>query len=120
MDFYISNNLTKSEFKANLSHRILNADWQHVGEGYPSINFSFKKNTLSFLFFMENAKEAQHITNIENYFCKRKDKNTAAIENNQLTECYMIKFKNEECCLTFINILNNYLKIRKIKRRQFK
>lgn len=117
MDFYISNNLTKTEFKADLSQRNSPVDWQHIGEGYPSINFSFKKNSLSFLFFMSNAKEAQHITNLEFYFCKRKDKNTTILENNQRSEAYMIKFKNEECCLTFINILNNYLKIRTLNRR---
>lgn len=116
MDFYISNNLTKTEFKANLSKRVNQAEWQHIGDGYPSINFSFKKNSLSFLFFMSNAKEAQHITNLEFYFCKRKDKNTTVVENNQRTEGYMIVFKSEECCLTFINILNNYLKISEINR----
>lgn len=119
MDFYISNNLTKSEFKAKLSKRIDSTEWEDLGEGYPSLNFSFKKNTLSFLFFMANAKDAQHITNLEFYFCKRKDKNTTVLENNERTEAYTLVFKNEECCLTFINILNNYLKIRRLKRRQF-
>lgn len=117
MDFYISNNLTKTEFKAKLSRKTDSSEWQPVGDGYPSLNFSFKKNTLSFLFFMSNAKEAQHITNLEFYFCKKRDRNTAVIENNQRTEAYMIVFKNEECCITFINILNEYLKIRKINRR---
>lgn len=116
MDFYITNNLTKSEFKANLSQRGPTGEWQSLGDGYPSINFSFKKNTLSFLFFMSNAKDAQHIANLDFYYCNRKDKNTTVLENNQRSDAYMIVFKNEECCLTFINILNNYLKIRSLNR----
>ena len=117
MDFYISNNLTKSEFTAKLSKRLQTPEYRQIGDGYPSLNFSFKKNTLSFLFFMSNAKEAQHITNLEFYVCKRRDKNTVVLENNQRTEAYVIVFKNEECCLTFINILNDYLKIRELTRR---
>lgn len=118
MDFYLSNNLTKTEFKANLSQRSSTGEWQSLGEGYPSLNFSFKKNTLSFLFFMSNAKDAQHTTNLEHYCCKRKDKNTTFLENMQRPEAYLVIFKNEECCLTFINILTNYLKIRCLNRRQ--
>lgn len=116
MDFYTSNNLTKTEFKASLSKRTNQSDWERIGDGYPSINFSFKKNSLSFLFFMSNAKEAQHITNLEFYFCKRKDKNTTVLENNQGQDSFMIVFKNEECCLTFINILSNYIKISGLTR----
>lgn len=119
MDFYISNNLTKSEFKAHLYRRADSAAFESVGDGYPSMNFSFRKNTLSFLFFMASAKEAEHIANLEFYFCKRPDPYTALLENHARSEAYKVVFKNEECSLTFVNVLNNYLKLRGLKRGQF-
>jgi len=119
MDFYISNNLTKSEFKAVLSRGANNSPLKHVAEGYPSLNFSFKKNTLSFTFFAANAKEPAHIADLEFYFCTRTDDRTATLQSNVRPEVYALTFKSEECSLTFASILSSYLKMRELNRRQF-
>jgi len=115
MDFYTSNNLTKSEFKSTLFRRASTGESTQVSEGYPSLSFSFRKNTLAFLYFASGAKEAQHVANLEFYLCRRVDKNNITLEDTLKPEAYSIQFRSEVCCLAFINILNGYLKIRRFK-----
>lgn len=116
MDFYTSNNLTKSEFKSTLFRRGPTGESAQISEGYPSLSFSFRKNSLAFLFFASGAKEAQHLANLEFYICKRVDKNNILLEDTQSPENLTVCFKSEVCCLAFINILNSYLKIRRFKK----
>lgn len=118
MDFYISNNLTKSEFKARLHKKLDCGAWESMGDGYPATEFSFKKNRLSLLFFMSSDKEPTHISDLEFYFCRRQDSHTAVLESGARSEAYMIVFKCEECSLTFVNILTNSMKMRELSRHQ--
>ena len=102
MDFYISNNLTKSEFKARLSRQDASGQWENLSEGYPYLNFSFRKNSVAFLF----------------YSCRQSDAHTAVLESAFKPEAYSLVFKSEECTLTFAHIVGTYLKMRGLIRRQ--
>ena len=121
MDFYVRNNLLKSEFKSFLLEWSGSRNWKIRGLGYPFLNYDYASNQLLIKFFDSKTNRELVKLNIQHFTCQM------VANKNSVLLCYKVKlleicivFKEKETCARFYSILQDHVSIRKFIRNQDK
>lgn len=119
MDFYVRNNLLKSEFKSFLLEWSGSRNWKIRGLGYPFLEYDYKENKLLIEFFDSKTNKELVKLNIQHFTCE------LITSKNSILMCYKAKlleicivFKEKETSARFYSILNDHITIRKVIREK--
>lgn len=119
MNFYANNNLIKKEFKSFLLDWKGEEQWKVRGYGYPYIEYDFRSNRLKFEFTEASSGNSILKLNLE-YFSAEPNlerKTVILVYQNDFFEISIV-FQNIEICTKFLTILQNYINLSKVIRKQ--
>ena len=121
MGFFITNNLNRQDFIAFISEWNGKDDWTEKGQGYPSLQFDFRSQSLFLQFQRFDSLESIKFYKLDDFkFSINQKRHVLLFEFNGELVDVAISFKHMEFCVRFKALLIHYIQIRKLNREEAK
>lgn len=111
MDFYLDNNLNKTDFKSQLKLIGIDKEVKKELSGYPYLDYSFTRNKLSFFFISDKGSVSLKLDGLEFYNSIQNEKTTFSFSETSHKDIYQLRFKTDEIRILFFNFFEEYKKL---------
>lgn len=111
MDFYLDNNLNKTDFKSQLTLIGIDKEVKKTLTGFPYLDYSFTRNKLSFFLISDKGSISLKLDDLEFYYSIQNEKTTFSFSESSDKDIYKLQFKTDEIRILFFNFFEEYKRL---------